>query len=147
MDRTRSETFRIFMARVARVFWPIVRQVIGWIFLALAVLGAVLPVLPGILFLVIGIVLVGRRNIVIRRARVALKRGLRHWAAQPHPLVGRVGRVALRAQRETSRQARHLHRRYDAWARRRFRREPVKPPEGSPDARFDCSPKRVKILE
>ena len=111
-----------FLARTWRLFWPIMRQVLGWLFILLGLIGMVLPILQGVLFLVIGIALVGRRNIVIRRSSIAIKRGLRRWAALPHPLVGPSGRAALRAQREFSRRSRHAHQRYHAWAARRFRR-------------------------
>lgn len=100
--------------------WPIARQAFGWLFIVLGLLGLVLPILQGVLFLVIGIALVGRRNFLIRRARVALKRLLRRWAALPTPVVGPAGRVALRAQREFFKRARHVHMRYEAWVRRRF---------------------------
>jgi hypothetical protein len=123
---------------VWRVFWPVARQVLGWFFIALGLLGMVLPVLQGVLFLVIGIALVGRRNIVIRHSRVALKRLLRRWAALPTPVIGRSGRVALRAQREFSRQARQLHRRYDAWVARRFGRSPA-----APESRYKRTPDRA----
>jgi hypothetical protein len=59
---------------------------------------------------------------VIRHSRVAIKRLLRRWAALPTPIVGRSGRMALHGQREFSRRARHLHRRYDAWVERRYGR-------------------------
>ena len=122
MDQVHLDNIRRFVARTWRVFWPVLRQVLGWAFIVLGLLGLVLPFLQGVLFLVIGIALVGRRNIVIRHSRVATKRLLRRWAAQPTPIVGRSGRMALRGQREFSRRARHLHRRYDAWVERRYGR-------------------------
>jgi hypothetical protein len=122
MDRAYLDNMRRFLARTWRVFWPVLRQVLGWFFIALGLVGLALPVVPQIPFLVIGIALVGRRNIMIRRARVATKRLLRRWAALPTPIIGRSGRMALRGQREFSRQARQLHRRYDAWAERRYGR-------------------------
>jgi hypothetical protein len=122
MDRIYSDSLRRFLARTWRVFWPVLRQVVGWLFIGLGLLGLVLPILQGVLFLVIGIALVGRRNIVIRYSRVATKRLLRRWAALPTPVVGASGRMALHGQREFSRRARHLHRRYDAWVERRYGR-------------------------
>src|SRR5690349_2585769 len=86
MDQAYSNSFRRFLARTWRVFWPVLRQVIGWMFIVLGLLGLVLPILQGVLFLVLGIALVGRRNIVIRRSRVATKRLLRRWAALPTPV-------------------------------------------------------------
>jgi hypothetical protein len=101
------------------IAWWLLRQVLGWFFILLGLLGLVLPVLQGVLFLVIGIALVGRRNWLIRRSTLVFKRFLRRWARARSPLVGRVGRVALRAQWKYSRESRQLHRRYAEWRQRR----------------------------
>jgi hypothetical protein len=98
------------LALIWRLAWPVIRQVLGWMFILLGLLGLVLPVLQGVLFLVIGVALVGRRNWLIRRTSFGIKRGLRRWAAHPSPFVGRPGRLALRAQHQYSRQSRRLHR-------------------------------------
>ena len=124
MDPIHRHNLRRFLAGLWRALWPIARQAFGWLFIVLGLLGLVLPLLQGVLFLVIGIALVGRRNIVIRRARVAIKRLLRRWAGAQTPLIGSAGRAALRAQREFSRRARHLHYRYEAWMRRRAGKYP-----------------------
>jgi hypothetical protein len=89
--------------------WPVVRQVLGWFFIVLGLLGMVLPVLQGVLFLMIGIALVGRRNVVIRWASVRFKQFVRRWAALDMLLIGWLGRLMLRAQCETSRRRRQLH--------------------------------------
>ena len=107
------------MARIWRRAWPVIRQVIGWFFIFLGLLGLVLPILQGVLFLVLGVALVGRRNWLIRRSALLLKRFLRRWAALPTPLIGRLGRLALAAQHEYSRQSRRLHRRFAERAHRR----------------------------
>jgi hypothetical protein len=101
-----------------RYAWPVIRQVLGWLCIFLGLLGLLLPLLQGIPLLVIGITLVGRRHPLIRWASVRLKLGLRRWAALPTPLIGPLGRLALRVQRETSRQLRHLHRWYAERRRR-----------------------------
>jgi hypothetical protein len=106
--------------------WPIVRQVLGWFFIGLGLLGIVLPVLQGVLFLMIGIALVGRRNVVIRWAAVRFKQFVRRWAALDLPLIGSLGRLALRAQQESSRRRRQLH---WWWAERRARQVIVTPYE------------------
>jgi hypothetical protein len=111
--------YRRVLAGAWRLLWPVVRQVLGWIFIVLGLIGLVLPVLQGVLFLVIGIALVGRRNWLIRRSAILIKRFLRRWAAVRTPLIGGAGRMALRAQWQISRQSRHLHRRYADWSRRR----------------------------
>ena len=91
------------------MLWPVLRQVLGWIFILLGLIGLVLPILQGAIFLVIGIALVGRRNRLIRWASVSFKLFLRRWAALPTPLIGPLGRMALRGQQELSRQRRRLH--------------------------------------
>ena len=101
------------------IAWGLLRQALGWFFILLGLLGLVLPVLQGVLFLVIGVALVGRRNWLIRRSRLLFKRLLRRWAAVQTPLVGGTGRIALRAQWKCSRESRHLHRRYTEWRQRR----------------------------
>ena len=105
--------------RVFVIAWVVLRQVLGWFFILLGLLGLVLPVLQGVLFLVIGVALVGRRNWLIRRSLLVFKRFLRRWAAVQTPLVGGAGRIALRAQWKCSRESRHLHRRYTEWRQRR----------------------------
>lgn len=97
------------LGSIWRYLWPIVRQVLGWICIFLGLLGLLLPLLQGIPLLVLGITLVGRRHPLIRWAGVRLKLGLRRWAALQTPLIGPLGRLALRIQQETSRQRRRLH--------------------------------------
>jgi hypothetical protein len=104
------------------IAWWLLRQVFGWFFIVLGLIGLVLPVLQGVLFLVIGIALVGRRNWLIRRSTLVFKRFLRRWAAAQTPLVGDAGRIALRAQWKFSRESRHLHRRFAEWRQRRLGR-------------------------
>lgn len=114
MSERRPSVYARTVLSLRRLVWPVVRQVLGWLFIILGVLGLVLPVLQGVLFLVIGVALVGRRNWLIRRSAVAIKRGLRRWAHARQPLIARAGQVALRAQHECSRQSRRLHRRLAA---------------------------------
>lgn len=111
------------LRRVWRRVWPILRQVLGWMFIVLGILGIVLPILHGVLFLMIGIALVGRRNVVIRWSSVRFKQLVRRWAALETPLVGAAGRLALRAQQESSRQRRRMVWRYAAWKQNRQAKE------------------------
>jgi hypothetical protein len=97
------------LATAWRLAWPVLRQILGWIFIILGLLGLVLPVLQGVLFLVIGIALVGRRNWVIRWSSIRLKLFQRRWAVLQTPLVGPLGRLMLRGQQELSRQRRRMH--------------------------------------
>ena len=119
METTRLQLYRRRMARIWWRAWPVIRQVIGWFFIFLGLLGLILPILQGVVFLVIGVALVGRRNWLLRRAALLIKRSLRRWAKLDTPLIGALGRVALRAQHEMSRQSRRLHRRFEEHKRRR----------------------------
>ena len=120
--------------RLLLFLWRSARLILGWAFIALGVLGVILPVLPGTIWLIIGALLIGRRSRILRRASVAGKRFLRRWAAHPHPVVGAVGRWALQSQRDTSRQLRRLDRWWQGYQRgwqRRLRgssRAEVTPP-------------------
>ena len=84
------------------------RLTLGWFFIGLGVLGVILPILPGMPWLIIGTWLIGRRSRLFRLTGVASKRFLRRWAAHEGPVVGELGRWALRTQREASRQRRRL---------------------------------------
>src|SRR4051812_40470413 len=115
MQRITRTSYR----RSLLIAWWLLRQVLGWFLILLGLLGLVLPVLQGVLFLVIGVALVGRRNPLIRRSMLIFRRFLRRWASARSPLVARIGRFALRAQWKCSRESRHLHRRFTEWRQRR----------------------------
>jgi hypothetical protein len=143
MDHTYFQSYRRFLLRAWRLFWPVMRQIVGWLFILLGLLGLALPILQGVLFLVIGVALVGRRNIVIRRSSIAFKRFLRRWARLPTPVVGPIGRMALKAQHQYSRQSRHLHGRYHTWAQRRAMRRAGQLGAGAPETSYDRTIERV----
>lgn len=119
MNQRRQLVYQRAALALRRVVWPVARQTLGWLCIAVGLLGLVLPLLQGVLFLVIGVALVGRRNWLIRRSTLAIKRGLRRWARVRTPVLGLAGRLALRAQHQCSRQSRRLHRRLAE--RRRWR--------------------------
>ena len=97
------------------------RLILGWFFIGLGVLGVILPILPGMPWLIIGTWLIGRRSRLFRKTGVAGKRFLRRWAAHQRPVIGGLGRWALRTQREASRQRRRVSWWLSEWlaARRR----------------------------
>src|SRR5215211_6876400 len=130
METTRIHSYRRRLRRMWWLAWPVIRQVLGWFFIFLGLLGLLLPVLQGVLFLVIGVALVGRRNWLIRRAALLIKRSLRRWARVQTPVVGPLGRMALRAQHECSRQSRRLHRHFAERRQQRARlaESPAEPP-------------------
>ncbi len=113
-----------------RSVWPLLRPLLGWLFLALGVLGIILPILQGVLFLLIGVALVGRRNRVIRRIRVAYRLSIRQLAHSRRPALRWIGQHArhamfrLLSKQHALRRRRHEHQ----IARRRFRVAIVPPP-------------------
>ena len=104
-------------------FWPVLRPILGGLFLLLGVAGIILPILQGVLFLVLGAALIGPRNRFIRWMRVQyrlLLRTLHHASWRPVRWLGFQGRMSLRKMRQKSRelQDRFRQRRY---IQRRFR--------------------------
>ena len=143
MERSDYYQYRRILASIWWLLWPIIRQLLGWLFIVLGLLGLVLPVLQGVLFLVIGIALVGQRNWLIRRSRLVCKRFLRRWAAVRTPLIGPAGRLALRAQWQFSREGRHLHRRYAEWRHRRMAPDRLEASVDLRDERYEHLSDRV----
>jgi hypothetical protein len=103
--------------------WFVLKPTLGWLLIVIGLIGMPMPIMNGVIFLVIGLALVGHRNRVIRWSRVRIKQLLRWWAALETPVVGPLGRLADRSARGISRQ----HRRMRWWwmerqARRRAER-------------------------
>lgn len=84
------------------------RLLIGGALILLGILGVVLPILPGMPFLILGTLVIGRRSRLFRQGSVAGKRALKRWAAHDRPWLARLGRWSLDAQRDSSRRLRHL---------------------------------------
>jgi 2'-5' RNA ligase len=99
--------------------WPVVRPIIGWLCIALGILGIILPILQGIVFLVIGATLIGRRNPVVRWFRVRYKQLLRTWLHSPNQFLRWMGRRGQQALKAIHRQTRHLRQRLQLRAKRR----------------------------
>src|SRR5918997_505237 len=68
------------------------RLILGWFFIGLGVLGVILPILPGMPWLIIGTWLIGRRSRLFRLSGVAGERFLRRRAADQRGAVGAGGR-------------------------------------------------------
>lgn len=81
--------------------------VVGGLILV-GILGVVLPILPGMPFLILGTLVIGRRSRPFRQGSVAGKRALKRWAAHDRLWLARLGRWSLDAQRDSSRRLRHL---------------------------------------
>jgi hypothetical protein len=88
--------------------WMVAKPILGWLFIVVGLIGMPMPIVNGLIFLVIGIALVGPRNWLIRWSRVHIKLLLYRWAALTTPVVGDAGRLALEAARKISRQSRRL---------------------------------------
>ena len=114
---------RVLIVRVVWRVWPVLRPVIGWLCLALGVLGIILPILQGIVFLMIGAALIGPRHPVIRKTRIGYKRLLRRMVRSPRPVVRWLGRRGQDALFLLHRKIRSLRTRHHlrVQARRRFR--------------------------
>ena len=79
--------------------------------IALALLGFALPILPGVIFLALGIITLGPHDPTLRRAAVAIRIALRRWSQvkqQHFRALGRVARARYRSSRLALRA--HLHR-------------------------------------
>jgi hypothetical protein len=96
--------------RLLSAFFHYLRLIIGFIFIVIGILGVILPVLPGTIWLIIASLIIGKRSRMLRRASVAGKRGLRRWAAHPQPIIGGLGRWSLGMQHDTSRSLRRVNR-------------------------------------
>jgi hypothetical protein len=94
--------------------WPTLRPVLGWFLIVLGILGIILPVLQGIVFLVLGIALVGPRHPLIRGTELFFKRLIWRWSAR-RGLRGLIGRRARAILREFERQYRKVKQRIKVW--------------------------------
>ena len=101
-------------------FWFFLRPVLGWFLIVVGLIGMPMPIVNGLIFLVIGLALVGPRNRVIRWSRVHIKLLLERWARMQIFGIGPLGRLAQRSAQQISRQ----HRRMRGWfIERRARRQ------------------------
>jgi uncharacterized membrane protein YbaN (DUF454 family) len=90
----------------------LIRRVLGWGTIALGLLGIVLPVLPGLIFIAIGVVLLGPHDPALRRSAIAIRLILRRWSQckQRHfRQLGRFARSRYREQRLLLRAQLHHH--------------------------------------
>ncbi|HWQ11293.1 MAG TPA: hypothetical protein VNL77_00760 [Roseiflexaceae bacterium] len=73
------------------VILVIVRRIVGLFLLAVGILGALLPVLPGWPFIIPAVVLLGRRDRVVRTCHLLARYALRAMRRSRIPPVRRVG--------------------------------------------------------
>jgi hypothetical protein len=88
--------------------WAVLKPVLGWLLIVIGLIGMPMPIMNGVIFLVLGLALVGQRNKLIRWSRVQIKLLLQWWAALDTPLVGPLGRLAQRSAQTISRQHRRM---------------------------------------
>lgn len=87
------------------------RRSLGWSMVCLAFFGFVLPLLPGIVFLGVGIVLLGPHDPTLRRVAVSARMVLRRWSKTKQRHLRYVGRLARSRYRDARLALRaHLHR-------------------------------------
>lgn len=98
----------MLLRTVGLALWMVLKPVLGWLLIVIGLIGMPMPIMNGVIFLVLGIALVGPRNRVIRWSRVNIKLLLERWAALDTPLVGSIGRLARRSAQSLSRQNRRL---------------------------------------
>jgi hypothetical protein len=95
---------------------PLWRRLFGWLLIAVGIAGLFLPLLPGLVFLPIGVALAGRRSWVIRFTRTRMKRLLRRAERWP----GALGRLGAFVRAKERRMAKFLRdRRLGPWERPR----------------------------
>jgi hypothetical protein len=70
----------------------LLRRLVGLIFLAIGILGLLLPILPGWPFIIPAIVLLGRRDRTLRLTHLLVRRTLRALRRSRNPVLQRVGR-------------------------------------------------------
>lgn len=85
-----------------------VRMVCGWCLILLGIAGCILPIIPGLPLLALGIALVGRRHPTIRWWSVNLRRTPRNWARSRQPWLRSLGRRLVETERTTLRQLRSI---------------------------------------
>ena len=73
-------------AESRRGFWrklvdksPLLRMVVGWVCLIIGLLGIILPIIPGIPFLIVGLALLSTEHRWVRSLLIWTKRKLGRW--------------------------------------------------------------------
>ncbi len=101
------------------------RFIVGGALITLGILGVILPILPGMPFLILGTLVIGRHSRLLRQMSVGGKRLLRSWAHHPRPHIAKLGRWSRVTQRDSSRRVRHI-----VWWLRARRSRPGVPSRG-----------------
>lgn len=87
-----------------------IRRIMGWSTIALGLLGVMLPVLPGVVFFALGVVLLGPHDPTLRRIAIGIRLILRRWSQANHQQTRRIGQFVRSRYREQRLLLRsHLH--------------------------------------
>lgn len=84
------------------------RTFLGWFSIVIGILGTILPVLPGVPFLIIGSQLIGHRDRRLRWLRVHARLAMRRLSCSESPILRYIGRSARQARLQTARYQRRL---------------------------------------
>ncbi|MDP9312519.1 MAG: hypothetical protein M3R24_16805 [Chloroflexota bacterium] len=79
----------------------LLRRALGWTMIGLALLGFVMPLLPGVIFLGLGIVLLGPHDPTLRQAGLWTRLLLRRWSHARQPHLRSLGQFARQRYRAT----------------------------------------------
>lgn len=98
MEHEHAARLRRHRRHIPRSF---MRRCAGWGLIGLGLLGIVLPVLPGLIFIALGILMLGPHDPALRRIALCLRIVLRRWSQMRQPHIRRMGIVARRWHRST----------------------------------------------
>lgn len=104
----------------------LLRRVGGWGLIVLGISGIILPALPGVFFLVLGVAVLGPRDPLLRRLAFSIRFFLRRWCHVRNQRMARLGwwvrlrhrtvRLVVREQAARARRGEYRRRYYVAWA-------------------------------
>lgn len=92
-------TTQAWLNRAGRTLWKATRLLAGWLLIVVGLVLFPLPIPVGLPLIIVGVLVVGRRDRLLRWLRVNLKLKLRFWATLSTPISGPFARWSLRMQR------------------------------------------------
>lgn len=102
--------------------WRFVAPVLGWLLIGLATLGGLLPIFPGFPLAILGLMLLGPNDPVIRRVWLALHHVARALADSLYPRRQRLGQRLLAFELRLAR-AVYRHGELPPWVEERIQQE------------------------
>jgi uncharacterized membrane protein YbaN (DUF454 family) len=101
--RTRGRTMSTATHALLSLIIAIVRRIVGLLFLLIGILGLLLPILPGWPFIIPAVVLLGRKDRVLRFSHLVVRWSLRHWRRSQWSWLRRLARFLTQKYVETRR--------------------------------------------